>query len=268
MEKCLITKLKAVVNNPDLPYLETMQQFTLDAITASGNASLSDEQKWALNHFFYRIGAISNSGIYSKLQVLGLPFIAVSLDTALNNYIQDGPSFEGKDTRATFADGALGSSLSSGSFPICSYAATSGKDNNSFLFAAGDTQLSVRIITANRTYNALYRSTDGNASLSSSPYTQYSTVASSTLAGVISLIAFNIENSAIRLCYADGDSVNKVVPGTSHTGELLGENVNSFSPIATSSTQLKGFAFGSGLTEDEALEFAKAYYELAKHFNP
>lgn len=266
MEKCLVTKLKAVVNNPDLPYLEIMQQFTLDAITASGNTALSDEQKWALNHFFYRIGAITDSGIYSKLQVLALPFIAVSLDTALNNYIQDGSSFADKDARATFADGALGSSLSSGTLTICSYAATSGKDNNSFLFVAGDARPSSKIITDSRTYSAAYNGTNNVASLDSSPYTQYSTVASSTLSGVISLIAFNIETSAIKLCYADGDSVNKVVPGTLHTGELLGEDVNSFSPIATPSTQLKGFAYGSGLTEDEALEFAKAYHELTKSF--
>lgn len=75
MANCLVTKLKAEVSNPDLPILETMQQFTLDAIEASGNLSMSDEQKLALNHFFYQIGAIDNNGIYAKLGGLYLPII-------------------------------------------------------------------------------------------------------------------------------------------------------------------------------------------------
>lgn len=75
MAQCLHTRLKAEVSNPNLPVLETMQQFTLDAITASGNSSMTDAQKWALNHFFYQIGAIGNSGIYTKLGGLYLPLI-------------------------------------------------------------------------------------------------------------------------------------------------------------------------------------------------
>ena len=53
--KCLVKTYNVVVNNPDLPILETMQQFTLNAIAASGNLSMTDEQKWALNRFFYKI---------------------------------------------------------------------------------------------------------------------------------------------------------------------------------------------------------------------
>lgn len=42
MENCLVKKYKSVVNNPSLPVLETMQQFTLDAITRGGGMVLTD----------------------------------------------------------------------------------------------------------------------------------------------------------------------------------------------------------------------------------
>lgn len=72
---CLVTKLKATVNNPDLPVLEEMQQFTLDAIAASGNNDMTDAQKWALNKFFISIGAPDNSSIFAKTKGLFLPMI-------------------------------------------------------------------------------------------------------------------------------------------------------------------------------------------------
>lgn len=72
---CLVTKLKATVNNPNLPVLETMQQFTLDAIAASGNNNMTDAQKWALNKFFVSIGAPDNSGVFAKTKGLFLPLI-------------------------------------------------------------------------------------------------------------------------------------------------------------------------------------------------
>lgn len=96
---CLVTRLKAVVNNPNLPILETMQQFTLDAITASGNSTMTDAQKWALNHFFYQMGAISNSELWQKIKFLGLPIICNdNLNKALTNYVDntDGNVFTGE----------------------------------------------------------------------------------------------------------------------------------------------------------------------------
>lgn len=84
---CLVTKLKATVNNPNLPVFETMQQFTLDAITASGNPSMTDAQKYALNHFFYQMGAIDNSSLWGKIKVILLPMICgKNLSTAIVNY--------------------------------------------------------------------------------------------------------------------------------------------------------------------------------------
>ena len=91
MGNCLVTKLKAVVNNPDLPIIETMQQFTLDAIAASGNTSMTDSQKWALNHFFYSIEKFKSGDdtIWNKIALLALPIIANSAEYATIDYIDN-----------------------------------------------------------------------------------------------------------------------------------------------------------------------------------
>ena len=76
--KCLVTRLKAVFDDDSLPVIEKMQQFTLDAIAAGGNKSMTDAQKLALNHFFYQIGAIDNRGIWSKAGFVILPIIGAN----------------------------------------------------------------------------------------------------------------------------------------------------------------------------------------------
>lgn len=86
MENCLVTRLKAVVNNDSLPVLETMQQFTLDAIARSGNNTLTDEQKIALNHFFYQIGAVSNNELWQSVDTLLLPIIGANKEGVRQDY--------------------------------------------------------------------------------------------------------------------------------------------------------------------------------------
>lgn len=90
MGNCLVTKLKVSVNNPNLPVLEKMQQFTLDAITASGNTSMTDAQKWALNHFFYEIGAIADNTLWNKVKCLLIPMICGdNVSTAFTDYVSN-----------------------------------------------------------------------------------------------------------------------------------------------------------------------------------
>lgn len=86
MENCLVTRLKAVVNNDSLPVLETMQQFTLDAIARSGNNTLTDEQKNALNHFFYQIGAVSNNELWQSIDNLFIPIIGANKEGVRQDY--------------------------------------------------------------------------------------------------------------------------------------------------------------------------------------
>lgn len=90
MSKCALKTLKVTFDNPNLPVLEKMQQFTLDAISLSGNNDMSDEQKIALNHFFYQIGAIGNTSLWRKIKFLFLPMICGdNVETALNDYVNN-----------------------------------------------------------------------------------------------------------------------------------------------------------------------------------
>lgn len=64
-----------------------LDEFTLNAIELSGNDSLTDAQKSALNTFFKNIGAFgTKSNIFSKLRFLYLPILAGSLNKSLINY--------------------------------------------------------------------------------------------------------------------------------------------------------------------------------------
>lgn len=266
---CLVTRLKAVVNDDSLPVIETMQQFTLDAIAASGNNNMTDAQKWALNHFFYRIGAISNSGIYSKLQILGLPFIGTSVATALHNYIAGGASPAGISSQLSFSDGIISSSYSGELAVVCDYI-ISGKDNTAFQLVSGAELFSVRVIGENRKYTAKYTDSIKRAQLVVDPYTQFSSAAYKNFAETETpnIIAFNVSNSNnIKLCYAIGNNTDIINPPTLHTEEILGENISIFRPLAGSITQMNGFAYGSGLTDDEALAFTQAYNTLIQEFN-
>lgn len=266
---CLVTRLKAVVNDDSLPVIETMQQFTLDAIAASGNNNMTDAQKWALNHFFYSIGAISNSGIYSKLQILGLPFIGTSLNTAIHNYIVGGASPAEIHGSASFSDGIIGSTFPSGTVTVCKYPIT-GKDNNAFYFVFGAVLYGTKVVGENRNYFAKYVDSLKRAQIVVDPYTEYTSAALNifTETETPNIIAFNISNSNnVKLCYAIGNNTNIIIPSTLHTGEILGDDISTYSPLADPTTQLKGFAYGSGLTDDEALAFTQAYNTLIQEFN-
>lgn len=64
-----------------------LNPFTLAAIAASGNTSLTDVQKSALDTFFKKVGAFgSASDIWSKLQKVFLPILAGAVGKAAYNY--------------------------------------------------------------------------------------------------------------------------------------------------------------------------------------
>lgn len=107
MENCFVTKLKASADNPDLPILETMQQFTLNAIAKSGNVSMTDEQKWALNHFFYQVGAVGNTGIWNKIRTIFIPIIGATKNNIVLDYKNDGVSMNSSSKSMVNQGGAL-----------------------------------------------------------------------------------------------------------------------------------------------------------------
>lgn len=67
-----------------------INQFTLDAIEASGNSSMSDAQIEALNDFFAAVGAFGEeSQIWSKLDKVYLPMICNTLAKSCVNYVDN-----------------------------------------------------------------------------------------------------------------------------------------------------------------------------------
>lgn len=67
-----------------------LSEFTKKAILASGNESLTDVQKSALNSFFKLIGAgESGNTIASRMRFVFLPMLATNVSNALINYKDD-----------------------------------------------------------------------------------------------------------------------------------------------------------------------------------
>ena len=86
MNNCLFTQLKAATNNPNLPLIEVMLQITLNAIELSGNSTMTDNQKCALNHFYYQLGAAENSSLWQKIQGIIMPFLANDAAHSIADY--------------------------------------------------------------------------------------------------------------------------------------------------------------------------------------
>lgn len=64
-----------------------LDNFTLSAISMSGNTNMSDAQKSALNDFFENIGAFgTKSTIFQKLEILMLPIICSDVTYGLVDY--------------------------------------------------------------------------------------------------------------------------------------------------------------------------------------
>lgn len=87
--ECLFEKLKGTVENANLPVLESIQQFTLDAIARGGGMTLTNEQMYWLNHFFYAIGAIDNTPLWNKVAVCLIPIIGTTRANVVKDYRRD-----------------------------------------------------------------------------------------------------------------------------------------------------------------------------------
>lgn len=63
-----------------------LNEYTLAAITASGNENLTESQQYALDDLFLALGADGSNNILSKIRKLYLPMIASEVGNALINY--------------------------------------------------------------------------------------------------------------------------------------------------------------------------------------
>lgn len=64
----------------------SVSTFTKAAIAASGNTELSLDKQFSLDDFFVKIGAVDNSGIFTKIRHLYIPMLALSVEKALVDY--------------------------------------------------------------------------------------------------------------------------------------------------------------------------------------
>lgn len=256
MGNCLVTKLKAAVNNPDLPIIETMQQFTLDAITASENVSMTDAQKLALNHFFYKIGAIDNNGIFAKLEILLLSFMCGTKEGALVDFAKD-HIVAGTSSSVTFSDGGFTGDVNNrtvGKYSI------SEIDDNYFVFIASPVSAAKVSLVGTRNDNDCTMSATFNSdriALATSPYSQYSSyVATGSLSFTSKrAMSVNVRNHGARIVTIDGATISEVSSVTYRQVEegiaveevRLITNTNNNGPYA--------LAFGSGLSDAEQTLF-------------
>lgn len=267
MGNCLVTKLKAVVDNPNLPIFETMQQFTLDAIAASGNTSMTDAQKWALNHFFIKIGAISNSGVYTKLQVIGLPFIGSSLNTAVINYKEGGPSASNISNTVSFSE--QGITASGGNTNICKYTITgNGKTMFGLLACLSLSQINTE--GSGRTNTFTYNNGTKNVNISVEPRTTYSTALGGNFDSSFTpkVLSYNITTDNGKLLGANNTNVVSPLENTMtrHLSEIVDGNLAEIRPSTRSGSLIYGYVYGNGLTDDEATAFTVAYRDLMYSF--
>ncbi len=266
MGNCLRTKLKAVIDNPNLPYLETMQQFTLDAIAESGNESMTDAQKLALNHFFYQIGAIENSGVYSKLDVISLPFIGGTKEGALTNYKKNGPSKINVSSTVTFADGGFTGSIDYSG--ICTYSVS--LTNNMFLFVAGtNPSLNVNCVKdGNNATETLNINNSGQCLLSIVPYNTYTKIVSVYKTGFVPKgVSIKIGTDGAKVVAFDSTSVLDISGYASTNLEEFHDTSISITPIANVINNTPfAYAIGPNVTDNEQKVFMNAMKTLMDAF--
>lgn len=270
MGNCLVTKMKSLVNNPDLPVLETMQQFTLDAITASGNSSMTDAQKWALNHFFYEIGAIDGSGIYSKLNVLLLPFIAGNQNGALVDHSKN-LAASSINKNVSFSNGGFTAPVDN--TYVCLYNGIPNVSGNYFIFLAGSDPRLALTGTKNDTqvsYSVLfnYESTPKELIVSISPYTEFAMyikeryTLESAKGGSI-----NVGSNGVKCLIFNDTEIVKATTNTYNTSEA-GVSVTTLTPRANIANNApNAYCFGSNLTDEEQFKFTKAMQALIVTFS-
>lgn len=263
MGNCLITKLKATVNNPNLPIIETMQQFTLDAIAASGNSSMTDDQKWALNYFFYQIGAITDSSIYSKLIYLGLPMIAGDLAGATLNY-KGNVEYAGLNPRITFQNHYLTSTNTSGTVLSGFVTLNTPISTNGVSVILGRptaTPASFRLSDTNDEQRETIFF-DSSFHVDNTPYTSYAKAIEMQITDVNDA-GMLLSSSPIGYLY-NGEIVVSVTPTVREA--LILANVDKYTFTFGPNYGIYYSAFGSNLTNEENIALLSALVELKAAF--
>lgn len=268
MNSCLVTRLRGVVDNPNLPVIETMQQFTLDAIAASGNTLMTEAQKYALNHFFFQIGAIEETGIFAKTKYLFLPMICGSVKAkTLVNYIDNTTFALSSDVESAIAYDENGCVYNTGSEELVQELVESASFDCSDLYYA----VGIHEMPSTGSVGAFIMRDDGvrkyGCSQSSDKYRvlinglqlQYAKSNVTSPKGFVSTCYNDVYTGA-----AADSSQNYTYDATSGT-EHIPTNPHS-ERIQFAAVPVGILAWGSHLTETEANTLANAIRELVSNF--
>lgn len=113
-----------------------LDDFTLAAIEASGNVSMTDVQKSALNTFFKKIGAFgADSQIFSKMRYLYLPMLASDLAHSMVNYVNNDNSIVPSNTKFQLRNKGI-TGVSGGSSAYFSITDNNGFDGDNISMGA------------------------------------------------------------------------------------------------------------------------------------
>lgn len=275
-KNCLITRLKAVVNDDSLPILETMQQFTLDAIAASGNQNMSDAQKWALNKFFTSIGAPNNSGVFSKMDYIFLPAICNhNLAKAMVNY-KDNNVVSQSDTAYKFdGNGVVKGDSVTGNYGVLALGLYSTFTQDDFSLILGVKPPTISF-TRNPTIYKIANSND--ASVEDRPTVSVTTNTKDY--HNITLLSYRFTVPAVKwssacICSYDGNKRGTFVYNSSNVVHINGNLIGEEPELGESVNLIQFYAelplhvimYGKGLTDTERDNVAKAVNDLVVAFS-
>lgn len=255
---------------------EELSQFTLDAIAASGNDTMTTPQQYALDAFFKTIGAIDNTGIYQKMEFLYLPVIAKGLEGAGYNYRNSALSLnltsdkwdyidKGIMPKESVAASALTISepLSQDNISVCAALDLSKPISQTYLVKIGTTSPGRYTLGANNRgdgagYNTIAIKDTGQSIISEKFIVDDNGFFGYSIKDDESFVYSNRDNDILDCgtpSYSASDmSSNKVYPFANLSGSILVGVPRRFLCISRA------------LTRDEMILFKDAYNTLQSHF--
>lgn len=261
MGNCLWEKLKGSVDNPNLPVLEEMQQFTLDVIDAINNSSMTDEQMWALNHFFIRLDAPTNTGIYNKLSTMVLPMLADSIDGAKYN-IKTATSIT-LNSASTFDSGFIKGTTSSAVNNVITPKVDVPNMSAVFVTLSSGGKFVVTTQSGSDTYYEL----NAQFNMSLLPQQDYSNSLTVPDAYLYSIKALSINGLTSNDVFSFG--ANRATPvelPVTLQSDFRATNANDFYVKTSTSQGFSCLILGSGLTKTELQALTDAVKDLRNAF--
>lgn len=269
--------------------VSVVSQFTLDAIAAGGNKTMTAEQQSALENFFVSVGAKTNTGVWAKINKIYIPFIAADLSYALVNYKGNEKDLILSSDKYALSQGGVTGALASPSTytaqymnlvvgsknistflmyssiplqsarPAFSYQGNSGDNRFSYsvgFSGGGDLRLGYNFLNPSNTQTSLnggYISTDDVA--------KKLFIVSSEPTDVTTVKTLSKNGTKVTVTNANRNNI-----GTDTSGKIWPFANPTETPPTSSSTPMCMMGFGTSMTDEEMLLFKNACELLASKF--